>query len=184
MNEVIDAIKGRRSIRAYKSDAFGKDVLWAIVEAGTYAPTGHNGQPWHFSVIQDRALMEEVSAKAKAVMADAPVDWIRNIGRNPAVDITHKAPVLILVSCKKGSIAGPADCIAAMQNMLVAAHSLGVGSCWIGFVNFIFDDAQMMAKLGVPEGFEPQQAAVFGYPAQERIAPARRQDVITYIGTF
>jgi nitroreductase len=184
MNDVINAIKSRRSVRSFKSGAISKETLQAIVEAGCYAPTGHNGQPWHFSVVQDRALLEEVNAKAKQVMSGAPVDWIQNLGRNPLVDITHKAPALILVSCKEGAITGPTDCTAAMENMMIAAESLGVGSCWMGFVNFIFKDADMMKKLGVPEGYEPQQAAVFGYPNEKKQAPERNPDVVTYIGEF
>jgi nitroreductase len=185
MNEVINAIKSRRSVRAYKSGPLPKEILQAIVEAGYYAPTGHNAQTWHFSVVQDRTLLDEVNERCKKKMATIPVDWIQNMGKAPGLDITHKAPAFILVSAKKGAITGQADSTAALENMLIAAESLGVGSCWMGFVNFIFDDAGMMKKLGVPEGFEPQQAAVFGYPeGGKKQAPPRNSDVVTYIGTF
>lgn len=184
MNEVINAIKNRRSVRRYKGDLLKKDVLQAIIEAGYYAPTGHNGQSWHFSAIQDKALLGEVDAKVKKKMVAIPVDWIQKMGHSPA-PITHNAPVMIIVSAKKGSVSGAADCTAAMENMMIAAESLGAGSCWMGFVNFIFDDADMMEKLGVPKGYEPQQAAVFGYPdGNKQAAPARNPDVVTYIGTF
>ncbi len=185
VNEVINAIKSRRSVRSYKSVSLSRETFKAIIEAGCYAPTGHNSQPWHFSVVQDRALLGEVNTKAKQVMSGIPVDWIQNIGKNPDVDITHKAPALIIVSCKKGAISGPADCTAAMENMMIAAESLGVGSCWMGFVSFIFKDAGMMKKLGVLEEYEPQQAAVFGYPeGEKKQAPERNLDVATYIGKF
>lgn len=184
MNEVINAIKSRRSVRSYKSGVLSREIFQAIIEAGCYAPTGHNAQPWHFSVIQDRALLEEINAKTKQVMCGVPVDWIQDVGRNPAADITHRAPALILISCKKGAISGPTDCTAAMENMMIAAESLGVGSCWMGFVNFLFGDAGIMKKLGVPEGYEPQQAAAFGYPDGKKEAPGRDLDVVTYIGEF
>jgi nitroreductase len=185
MNEIINAIKSRRSVRSYKSDKLGRDILQAIVEAGCFAPSGHNAQPWYYSVVQDRALLEEISNKAKTVMSGVPVDWIQKYGKNPAADITHKAPVLILVSCKKGAISGAADCAAAMENMLIAAESLGVGSCWIGLTKFVFGDAEMMKKLGVPEGYEPSQAAVFGYSSEKKKAALpRKPDVVTYIGEF
>lgn len=185
MNEVINAIKSRRSVRSYKNDVLSKDILQQIIEAGCYAPTGHNAQPWHFSAIQDRELLDEVNVKAKAVMSGAPIDWIQNIGKNPNVDIMHKAPVLILISSKEGAISGKTDCVAAMENMMIAAESLGIASCWIGFVTFIFSDADMMKKLGVPEGYEPQQAAVFGYQeGAKKEPPARKTDVVTYIGQF
>lgn len=185
MNEVINAIKSRRSVRLYKSDPLKKDVMQVIVEAGYYAPTGHGAQPWHFSVIQDRTLLDEVNARAKKKMAAVPVDWIQNIGKAPGANITHKAPVLVIVSAKKDAVTGAEDCTAAMENMMIAAESLGIGSCWMGFVSFIFDDADMMKKLGVPEGYEPRQAAVFGYPdGRKQPALPRNPDVVTYVGTF
>lgn len=185
MNEVIKAIKSRRSVRSYKSAALSKEMLKIIVEAGCYAPTGHNVQPWHFSVVQDRVLFGEVNEKAKRIMAGVPVDWIEKIGRDSAIDITHGAPALILVSCKIGAVSGSEDCTAAMENMIIAAESLGIGSCWMGFVAFTFKDSDLMKKLGVPEGYEPKQAAVFGYPeGEKKQAPMRNLDVVTYIGEF
>jgi nitroreductase len=186
MNEVIRAIKSRRSVRAYKSDLLKREVVEAIVEAGYYAPTGHNEQPWHFSVIQDRVVIEGINAKCKELMANVKVDWIKNLAENPKSDITYHAPLLILVSGKKAAMTEKADCTVAMQNMLLAAESLGVGSCWMGLVNFIFTSEDEMEKLGVPEGYEPLHAAVFGYKADgtPKAAPLRNRDVVTYIGTF
>ncbi len=186
MNVVLDTIRSRRSVRAYQDTLLKKEDLKAIVEAGTWAPTGHNQQPWHFAVVQDRALLAEANTKAKAVMVNIDVDWIKKMGASPDVDITHGAPVLIIVSSVAGAITGPADCTAAMENMMIAAQSLGIGSCWMGLINFVFDDAELMKRLGVPEGYRPQQAAVFGVPAgnAKGNAPVRKTDVATYIGQF
>ncbi len=183
MNDVLKTIKSRRSVRAYKSELLNKGDLQTIVEAGIYAPTGCNDQPWHFSVVQDRTLLEEVNEKTKQAMTKVPFEWMNKIGQNPNTDVTHKAPALIIVSMRKESASGPVDCIAAMENMMLAAESIGIGSCWMGFVRLIYSDAELMKKLGVPEGLEPQQAAVFGYKANEKIVvPERKLDVVTYIG--
>lgn len=186
MTDVMNTIKSRRSVRAYRPDRLTRERLAEIVEAGTYAPTGHNQQPWHFTVIQDRHIMEEINANAKQKMAQIPMDWIRAIGTNPNADITHGAPVLIIVSGKKGSVTPDEDCVAAMQNMMLAAESMGIGSCWMGFVSFTFADAELMGRLGVPEGYEGRQAAVFGYPSEgaKKDAPPRNPDVANYIGEF
>ncbi len=185
MNEVLNVIKSRRSVRAYKSDLLKKEELQTIVEAGIYAPTGCNQQPWHFSVVQDRTLLEEVNIKTKQAMTQIPVEWISKMGQNDGLDITHKASVLIIVSTQKESASGPVDCTAAMENMMLMAHSIGIGSCWMGFVNLIFKDEELMRRLGVPEGLLPQQAAVFGYKAKEDAPiPQRKLDVVTYTGTF
>jgi nitroreductase len=186
MNEVIAAIKGRRSVRAYKPDLLKKAEIDAIIEAGVWAPSGHNAQAWHFTAIQDRAVLEEINARAKERMLNIKVDWIQAIARNPNADITHKAPALVIVSLKKGAITGSTDCAAAMENMMIAAQSMGIGSCWMGLVGFLFGDAEYMKSIGVPEGYEANQASVFGYPAEgaKREGPERKMDVVNYIGKF
>jgi len=186
MNEVLNAIKNRRSIRAYKPDLLKKTEIEAIVEAGMFAPSGHNAQSWHFTVIQDRGILEEINKKAKEKMAAIPVDWIQNLARNHRADITHKAPSLIIVSLKQGAVTGETDCAAAMQNMLVAAESMGIGSCWMGLVGFLFGDTEVMKGFGVPEGYGAKQAAVFGYKADEarKEGPERKRDAVNYIGKF
>jgi nitroreductase len=186
MNEIINAIKNRRSVRAYKSDLLKKEDLDAIVEAGFYAPTGHNEQPWHFTVIQDRKIIDGINAKCKELMVNVNSDWIRKLAENPKSDITYGAPVLIIVSGKRGALTGKIDCVAAMQNMLIAAESLGLGGCWMGLVNFIFSSEEEMEKLGVPDGYEPQHSAVFGYKVdgEKKEGPPRNRDVVNFIGTF
>ncbi len=107
------------------------------------------------------------------------------MGQNPDLDITHQAPVLIIVSTQKESVSGPVDCTAALQNMMLGAESIGIGSCWMGFVNLVFGNEELMKKLGVPEGYLPQQAAVFGYKKNEEAVVAQRNmDVVTYIGSY
>ena len=186
MNVVLEAIRSRRSVRAYKDTLLNKDDLQAIVEAGAWAPSGHNMQAWHFTVVQDRALLDEVNAASKEIMKQIDVDWIRKMGEKPGVDITHGAPVLVIVSSREGALSAQTDCTAALENMLIAAQCLGVGSCWMGLVNFVFGDAVLMKKLGVPEGCKPQQAAVFGIPAEGTAAhaPERKPDVVTFTGQF
>lgn len=87
---------------------------------------------------------------------------------------------------REGAVTGATDCAAAMQNMMLAAESMGIGSCWMGFVGFLFDDAELMKSYGVPEGYKAAQASVFGYPAEgaKREGPERKTDVANYIGKF
>lgn len=185
MNEVLNAIHSRRSVRTYQDHKLTKAELETIVTAGTWAPSGHNQQPWHFSVIQDRALIAQINESAKAVMTHIDVDWIKKLGEDPEADITHGAPVLIIVSCRADAISGPTDCTAAMQNMMLAAQSMGLSSCWMGLVAFAYQDEALMTKLGVPEGYRAQQAAVFGAPGDaDAPTPPRKPDVVSYIGEF
>lgn len=186
MNECIRVIRSRRSVRAYKPEKLTRTQVDAIVEAGIWAPTAHNEQPWHFTVIQDRAVLSGINAQCKELMANVNSDWIRNIAENPSADITYGAPALVIVSSKRGAMTGRIDCAAAVQNMMLAAESMGVASCWMGLVGFLFGKEEEMERLGVPEGYEPLYAAVFGHAGDGAVRPAppRRRDVVNYIGAF
>lgn len=182
MNDVINVIRNRRSVRAYKPDPIKAEELQAILEAGIYAPTGHNDQPWHFTVVQDRERISFMNQKAKEYMKNAPLDWMKKTANDPASDITYGAPVFILVSARKDGISGQIDCCAAMQNMLLAAESLNIGSVWMGLMRFFFAWDGANEYLQIPEGYEPAYSAVFGYKvAPNRPAPARNMDVVTYL---
>ncbi|HOA77632.1 MAG TPA: nitroreductase family protein, partial [Thermosynergistes sp.] len=82
MNEVLEVIKRRRSIRKYLPDQIKDEELNTILEAAIFAPSGHNEQPWHFLVIQDKELIDRMSEKAKEAMTRSDIDWIVKIGQN------------------------------------------------------------------------------------------------------
>ena len=183
MNEVLKAIKNRRSIRAYKSGQIKQEELDQIIEAAIYAPTGHNTQPWHFTVIQNRDVIQHINKISKEVMATMEIDWIKNAGLNPNYDITYKAPTLIIVSGRKNAISWRTDCDAAIQNMLIAAESLNIGSVWLGFATFAFKKEGEAEKICIPEGYEPYYGIALGYKdIDEQPAPPKRNyDVVDYI---
>ena len=139
MNEILKAIKNRRSVRSYKSDQIKEEELQAIIEAGIYAPTGHNDQPWHFTVIQNKEKIDYISEKCKDLMKESEIQWIKNMGLNPNVSIPHNAPTLIIVSGRKNAVSPKIDCSAAIENMLIAAQSLNIGSVWLGLLSFFFE---------------------------------------------
>lgn len=183
MNEVLRAIKNRRSVRRYAPEQLKKEHLEAILEAGIYAPSAHNEQPWHFTVIQNPELIALINQKSKQSMAKAADGWVRDRGRDPGFMLTYHAPTLIIVSGRKDGIAWETDCAAAIENMLIAAESLGVGSVWLGLVRFFFRHPQEVARLNIPEGYEPFYGVALGYKAEDTRAPApeRRRDVVNYI---
>lgn len=183
MNEVLKAIKSRRSIRKYRSEQIKQEELEMIIEAGIYAPSGHNLQPWRFTVVQDRKVIEHINDISKKLMATMEIEWIKNIGLDPDVDITYKAPTLIIVSGKKDVPSSKIDCCAAVENMLLAAESLNIGSVWMGFAIFGIQTPGEVEKLDVPEGYEPYYAFVLGYKEQDLQpdVPSRNYDVVNYI---
>lgn len=182
MNDFINMIKSRRSIRSYLPEQIEEEELQAILEAGSWAPSAHNTQPWHFTVIQNEEFINYISNYSKKVMAESPVEWIAKFGRSRQ-SIFYHAPTVVIVSGKKSEMFNPvADCSAAIQNMLLAAESLHIGSCWVGFAMFFFDNKDEVEKLRLPEGYEPLYAVCLGYKSH-KIAwgPERKKDIITYI---
>lgn len=182
MNDVLQTIKRRRSIRAYKREQIKQEELDRIIEAGMYAPSGHNTQPWYFTVIQDRKIIDLINVEAKKFMVSLDNEWIKNAGKNPEYDITYKAPTLIVISGKKDAITYKIDCCAATQNMLIAAESLNIGSIWLGFVLFGLKD-EVNKKICIPEGYEPLYSIALGYKAMDTQpeAPKRNLDPVNYI---
>jgi len=181
-NPVLEAIKNRRSIRRYLPDQIKDAELAAILEAGAYAPSAHNEQPWHFTVIRNRELLDRISDKSKELMAAQETDWIKKMGQNPDLHIFYKAPTVVLVSTRLGAMSPKVDCAAAIQNMLLAAESLDIGSCWVGLARYYFSLESELPLLGIPDGYEPFYAVTLGYKAQRpsRALP-RKKDLVNYL---
>ena len=167
LNQVIETIRNRRSIRKYLPEQISCNELDAILDAAIWAPSGHNDQPWRFLVIQDAATLDAINEETKKNMKESPVEWVREMGNNEKFHVFYHAPTVIVVSGEQdaNSILKPiVDCSAAIQNMLLAATSLGVGSCWIGLTAFFFANREKVRELGIPEGCVPYYSVTLGYP--------------------
>ncbi|TDT60960.1 nitroreductase family protein [Fonticella tunisiensis] len=190
MNQIIETIKSRRSIRRYLPEQIKDEELNLILEAAIYAPSGHNDQPWHFTVIQNKELIDYISQRTKELMVNASTDWIAKMGSSEKYHLLHNAPTVIIVS----GVSNPnpelpyspiADCSAAIQNMLLAAHSIGIASCWIGLTSFLFEREEEVKRLNlnIPEGYTPLFAVTLGYSSLSKNPTAleRKSSVINYI---
>jgi nitroreductase len=182
MNKVIEAIKSRRSIRKYLPEQLKEEELQAILEAGAYAPSAHNEQSWHFTVIRNKELLDRMSAKAKEIMAAQGTDWVKSMGANKDFHLFYHAPAVIVVSMRKNALSPMVDCSAAIENMLLAAESLDIGSCWIGLVRYYFAIKEELPRLKIPAGYEPCYAVALGYKDQRPAkALPRTAAAVTYI---
>ncbi len=183
MNETLEVIKKRRSIHKFLSKQIDDNVLQNILEAAIYAPTGRNQQPWHFTVIQNQELVNFMGRKTKEIMSKSKEDWIAERGKDKNFNIFHGAPTVIIVSGKKDAYSPLTDCSAAIQNMLLAAESLNLGSCWVGLVSHFFSDKEEVAKLNIPENYQPYYAVCLGHkdPTEKMVIKERRKEVINYI---
>ena len=184
-NPTLDTIYGRRSVRKYADKDVSDEIIREIIRAGTYAPTAVNKQPWRFVVIKNRKLIDELDEKAKKIFVSMFKDstipelavYAKNLAK-PEVRILYKAPVFILVFTSPDAM-NEHDCALAAENMMLAAHSLGIGSCWIGLSAGLGTDEAFLKEAGVPKDHKLVAPLIFGYPAKGALpAPKRNADVI------
>ena len=181
MNQTMETIKNRRSVRQYLPEQIKDEELENILEAAIYAPTGHNDQPWHFTIIQNKDLIDEINEGSKKFMREMEMEWIAKLGAMEDFNIFHRAPTAVIVSGKKDATTPMVDCAAAIQNMLLAAESMDIGSCWIGFAKFHFLNTENLKKFNIPDDHEVHFGVSLGYKVRENPkAPERKENVYTY----
>lgn len=181
-NQVLKSIRNRRSTRKYKEQQISEEELQALLDAGIQAPSAVNAQPWHFTVVQNKEMINNMSDKAKEEMVQSDDERVVKFGES-AVNIFYNAPTVIIVSGKKDVSSSLVDCSAAIENMLIAAEGIGLGTVWVGFVRFLFTLSVEVEKLKIPDGYEPFYAVAVGYKENDSIlGPSKRnREVINYI---
>jgi nitroreductase len=185
MNHTLKIIKNRRSIRAYKTEQVKEDDLNAILEAGAYAPSAINGQRWHFTVVQNKKVLDEMTAAFKKYVGTMDPQMAKRVLENPDFRIFHGAPTGIIVSGAQDRPEYAAmDCAAAVENMLLAAESLGYGACWMQMPINLFNSAfggKSFEEARIPEGYKPLYALSLGHPSENPAPAPRRENIVTFI---
>jgi len=169
-NPVLEAIKSRRAIRSYEDKPVPESAIQTMLEAATYAPSAINVQPWKFTIITNKAEMKRLSDVAKPGLIRALPDvgdeglvGLKKRLLDPNYNLFYNAPLLIFVSGAKSPYV-VYDCSMAAQNMMLAAYTLGIGSCWIGTAIPTANDPKIKPSLGIPEDHDAHAAVIFGYP--------------------
>ncbi len=191
-NPVLQNIYARRSTRNYKPDPVPDEVLLELIKAGIYAPTARNQQAWRFIVVTNKEEIDKYADRTKQLWQKyLPLKVAAALGiggkalsnfskmlKSPASHLFHHAPALVFVFAPKGRLVAE-DCACAAENMMLAAKSLGIGSCWIGFAGVLGTNKKTLSELKVPKGYRLMATVVFGYPKNEASkAPARNEDVL------
>ena len=157
----LETILTRRSIRKYRETPVGKQVVERLLRAAMAAPSSKNEQPWVFVVIDDRRLLDEIPAF------------------HPYATMVKTAPAAILVCADKRRFLSEEiwvqDCAGATENILLAAHGLGLGAVWLGIHPRQERVAGMTRLLSLPEEIIPFSLVVLGHPAEEK-PPSNRFD--------
>ena len=179
-------ITGRRSIRKFQDKPVPKEVVEEILNAGVWAPSGMNGQPWKFVVIQDRNIINKLSNRTKQIAFTLPMPpEVLELSKSKEDVIFYGAPLLILISVAKSEdpirSMNILDCGLAAQNMFLKAYEEGLGSCFIGFADFLNMDPKILEEVGISKDLELIAPLIFGYPAESPEAPSREVKVIKWI---
>lgn len=187
MNAVIQAILDRRSIRKYKTDPIPDADRDLIVQAGLAAPSSKNTQPWHLTVVQNADVINKITVETKAAIIRAKIEKYLPLAENPKYTVNFiTAPMFVIVTADPGSTNCPAeDSTTVLENMFLAAHSLGIGSCWINQLGPVTDEPGFRAfltSLGVPETNKIYGCACFGYNADSQpAAKPRKENMVNII---
>ena len=168
--ELMEAIKTRRSVRKYKDTPVSEETLNLVLEAARLAPSWANTQCWRFIVVRDKAIKNQ--------LADM-------VGRNPSTEAIRIAPIVI-VACAQLGVSGfykgeaksdlgdwfMFDVALAMENLVLAAHSQGLGTVHVGLN---FDTKKAAEILGIPAGFRAVEMTPLGYPDGEARPVPRKE---------
>ena len=185
MNETIQTILSRRSTRSYAKKEVEQEKIDTILKCACYAPSARNMQPWHFTVITSRAMLDRISAENRKIMQASPEEMVRKMADDPNFDSFRGAPMAIVVSGQRDAAFAAGDCANAVENMALAACSLGLGSCYLASFKICLEapsGAWLLRELQIPENFVPLYALSIGYSIEvpgERAT--RRENTITFI---
>ena len=197
VKEAFELLTTRRSTRKYKMDPVPAEMLEKIIEAGRHAPSGGNSQTTHFIVIEDAEVLKRLTQLAEASFSAMEVTEGMYRSLANAVRAAKKgnyvfyygAPVLIVTANQKDYGNNMADCACALENMMLMANALDLGSCWINQLRWLNEDPALLAamqKLGLAENERVYGAVAIGFPDTEDGKPQRtplprKGNPVTYI---
>ena len=195
--EALEAILTRRSTRNYRPDPVEEEKLEKILDAARQAPSGGNNQTSHFLVIRNREVIGKLiemteTAFAKMEIAEdtyASLKYAIAASKKGGYVFCYNAPVLFAVANRRDYGNNMADCACAIENMMVAANALDLGSCWINQLRWLNEEpalVEYLCSLGMKEYERIYGGVIIGYPATESGLPnrnlmAQKGNEVTYI---
>jgi nitroreductase len=164
MKTVLDVIKARKSIRAYKDKALSKEIIKDILEAAQHAPTARNLQELEYRVITNKALIEKINAGISKAMQSEGMPLKGPPGAKP--NFFYGAPLLVLITGPKDNLWATVDAGLAAQNIMLYATSIDLGSVFIGMAKLIEKDKSLLKTLHIADDKAIVAAVICGYPAE------------------
>lgn len=184
-NPVLEAIRNRRSVRSYKPDPVPRELVEKIIEGGNWAPSAGNLQPWRFVVVEDvdiRERLREIALprwmRAMEILKEEDPDrYEMFVDYMDCKDpVYYSAPVIIFVI-------GPSDvnCALACENMMLAAHSLGLGCCYVGWGALVLGELEVLEILELKPEESVLGPIVLGYPERYPEPPPKDDPEVKWV---
>lgn len=191
-NPVMEAIYQRRSVRFYSPQPIPRSLVTALIEAGNMAPSGHNQQPWRFVVVKDKAVKQSLlqitlpldQAMLQCLQATDPTRAAtiqQVVEQHPKDPIYYSAPIILFV-IGTGEGTESLDCSLVCQNIMLAAHSVGLGSCMVGAGRRgLAEDPDIIKALKLTTTETIYPPIVLGYPLTRPESPPKQSPNITWV---
>lgn len=193
MNSIIENILTRRSIRTFRGAQISEEDLNTISNSGSYAPNGMGTQSWKFTVIQKTSVLAKVNEAIRLTLISIPVvaethPYVVSLvekAKDESSNFLYHAPTFIIVSNLKDNGNSMPDSALAIGNMMLAAHSIGIGSCWLNHLPGLTHMPlirELLSDLDVPvTSYIVYGSVVMGYAAEEPKQAAPRKNVVNII---
>lgn len=167
--ELIEALFSRRAIRAYQPRPVEEATLKQLLRAAIQAPSAMNAQPWLFAVVQNVKQLKRYSDGAKAMLLERSshepkARHYAELLRQEQFNVFYDATTLVAIASKEPGPYAEADCWLAAQNLMLAAHAAGLGTCPIGLAVQMLSRPEVKAELGLPKSAEVVAPIIVGYP--------------------
>lgn len=194
---MLDFIKSRRSTRKFKNEMVPDELVAQVIEAGRYAPSGGNSQSTHFIVVENKEVLAKLAKLAEEEFAKMEIE--ENTYRSLANSIRaskrgnyifhYNCPVLVITANKKDYSNNLADCACALENMMLMANALDLGSVWINQLKWLNENPkllQVLKEIGLEDDERVYGGLALGYPDTADGLPVRKSvertgNKVTYV---
>ncbi|MBF0574422.1 nitroreductase family protein [Dysgonomonas sp. GY617] len=183
-NEVVEAIKNRRSIRSYKPEQIDQAQLDTIIDCGINAPSALNKQTWEVRVIQNADLLNRINSSFVEKAKGKDLKGSASRSQEPGFSVFHGSPTLIIVGREKNNPTSFVDCGLLAQNILLSAESMNIGTCTIGNMASILNDPdakEFLKEINMPDTHEVAFGIAIGYKNESHEAKPRDASKVQYI---
>ncbi len=183
-NAIVDNMLTRRAIRKYTDQQVSKEKLDTILKCAIYAPSALNRQPWQIRAIQNKELLDEINQRFLKFAQEKEFQGSASRYKEPGFSIFHNSPTLIVIARDVNIGTSTLDCGIMLQNVLLSAHAVGLGTCPIGSLVPILnlpENKDILEQLDIPEGYEVAINVSLGYADEKPVTKKRFENRVKII---